>query len=132
MVLEGGAEMLDKTMLVQDFTADEMEAYSVTTQDEPVAEVSAAAAEVVEGLAVVKTELLEVEVALVEVARVVFATVDWALEVTTAEDVETLLKAAAALLEEALPLQLRTALLLLMMLEDCGRLCQHLMASSPA
>lgn len=34
-MLEGGAEMLESTMLVQDSTADEMEAYSVTTQADP-------------------------------------------------------------------------------------------------
>jgi hypothetical protein len=35
-VLEGGADMLDKTILVQDLTADEIDAYSVTTQADPV------------------------------------------------------------------------------------------------
>ena len=36
IVLEGGAEMLESTMLVQDLTAEEIEAYAVTTQVVPV------------------------------------------------------------------------------------------------
>lgn len=34
-MLDGGAEMLDSTMLVQDLTAEEMLAYSVTVQVAP-------------------------------------------------------------------------------------------------
>jgi hypothetical protein len=36
IVLEGGAEMLESTILVQDLTAEEIEAYAVTTQVVPV------------------------------------------------------------------------------------------------
>lgn len=35
MVLEGGAEMLESTIFVHDSTAEEMDAYSVTTQEDP-------------------------------------------------------------------------------------------------
>ena len=37
IVLDGGADMLDNTISVHDFTADEIDAYSVTMHAEPVA-----------------------------------------------------------------------------------------------
>lgn len=48
MVLEGGAEMLERTILVQDSTAEEMDAYSVTTQASAATEASATLLETVE------------------------------------------------------------------------------------
>jgi hypothetical protein len=47
MVLDGGAEILDSTMLEHDLTAEEMEAYAVTVQVvTPAAEVVVGGAEV--------------------------------------------------------------------------------------
>lgn len=53
MVLEGGAEMLERTMLVQDLTAEETDAYSVTTQASEATEAAATLLEIVVGAWVV-------------------------------------------------------------------------------
>jgi len=73
IVLEGGAEMLESTMLVQDSTADEMEAYSVTTQADPDAATSAFEPEEV-GAGVIAGISTEEEVWVVD-GRVVFTRV---------------------------------------------------------
>jgi hypothetical protein len=67
-VLEGGAEMLDKTMLVQDLTADEMPAYAVTTQAPAVltADVTLAVVLVEVARVVALTEVVEVEALVLE------------------------------------------------------------------
>lgn len=53
IVLEGGAEMLERTMLVQDLTAEEIDAYSVTTQASEAIEAAATLLETVVGAWVV-------------------------------------------------------------------------------
>jgi hypothetical protein len=88
-VLEGGAEMLDKTMLVQDLTADEMPAYAVTTQAPAVltADVTEAVVLVEVAKVVALTEVVDVELA--TTATVVLVLTTTGVVVATATEVLT-------------------------------------------